>query len=370
MRMPILGGKGRYEHPVVSFPHMGHYAWLLPPLAEIIGAEVRVAPPITRRTLEIGSKHSPEFVCVPFKYNLGNFIESLEGGANILIQAGGGCRFGYYGEIQRTILKDLGYDFDFIQLQTSLEAKEIVKFLYRHGVKVPKKEVARLVDLSWKKVNAFDDIEDRVRKRVGFEQWAGSHEKLLVRFRTAVAEAPTIDEVHRLHDAAVVELDSLPIDRPENPLRVGIVGELYVLMEPFSNMQVEKELAKRGVEIHRFITVSELIDHAVGGQANLDARVAAAAPYLTYHVGADGTDSVAKTLELMNDGFDGIVHLKPFGCMPEVTAMSALQRISRDHTFPILFMSYDAQTSETGVLTRIEAFCDMLSMRRKERAYA
>ncbi len=369
--MAILGGKGRFAKPVVSFPHMGHYAWLLQPLAEIIGADVLVAPPITRRTLEIGSKHSPEFVCVPFKYNLGNFIESLEAGANILIQAGGGCRFGYYGEIQRTILEDLGYDFDFVQLTTTLEAKDIAKFLYRNGVKVPRKEVARIVDLSWKKLNAFDDVEDRVRKRVGFETQPGTHEKVLVRFRDAVAVATTVDEIRELHDAAVAELEMLPIDRPENPLRVGVVGELYVLMEPFSNMQVEKELAQaRTSRSTGSSTSSELIDHAMGGRANLDARVAAAAPYLTYHVGADGTDSVAKTLELMNAGFDGIVHLKPFGCMPEVTAMSALQRISRDHTFPILFMSYDAQTSETGVLTRIEAFTDMLAMRRKERSYA
>ena len=50
----------------------------------------------------------------------------------------------------------------------------------------------------------------------------------------------------------------------------------------------------------------------------------------------------------MDEGFDGMVHVKPFGCMPEVTAMSALQRISRERTFPILFMSYDVQTSEHG----------------------
>lgn len=45
--------------------------------------------------------------------------------------------------------------------------------------------------------------------------------------------------------------------------------------------------------------------------------------------------------------------------------MSALQRISREHAFPVLFMSYDAQSSETGVLTRVEAFCDMIEMRRR-----
>lgn len=52
--------------------------------------------------------------------------------------------------------------------------------------------------------------------------------------------------------------------------------------------------------------------------------------------------------------------------MPEVSAMGVLQRISREEGFPILFMSYDAQTSEAGVLTRLEAFCDVLSMRRRD----
>jgi len=53
---------------------------------------------------------------VPFKYNLGNYLEALENGANFLVQAGGGCRFGYYGEIQEQILRDIGYDFEFINI--------------------------------------------------------------------------------------------------------------------------------------------------------------------------------------------------------------------------------------------------------------
>ena len=53
---------------------------------------------------------------MPFKYNLGNYIDALESGATILIQAGGGCRYGYYAELQQQILKDLGYQFEFINL--------------------------------------------------------------------------------------------------------------------------------------------------------------------------------------------------------------------------------------------------------------
>jgi predicted nucleotide-binding protein (sugar kinase/HSP70/actin superfamily) len=100
----------------------------------------------------------------------------------------------------------------------------------------------------------------------------------------------------------------------------------------------------------------------------MDELLEDADPYLKYHVGAHGTESVAKTNRLMKDGFDGVLHLKPFGCMPEVNAMAALQRLSREHTFPVLFFSYDAQTSETGVQTRLEAFCDMLRMAKKARA--
>ena len=84
-------------------------------ISNTLNARVLTPPPITKKTIELGVKHSPDFVCVPFKYNLGNFIEALEKGANILIQAGGGCRFGYYGEIQEQILRDLGYSFEFFK---------------------------------------------------------------------------------------------------------------------------------------------------------------------------------------------------------------------------------------------------------------
>ena len=102
---------------VIAFPHLGDY---FEPISKMVKAvtnlEVIKTPPITKNTILLGSKHSPDSVCVPFKYNLGNFIEVLDKGANILLQAGGGCRYSYYAEVQETILKDLGYNFEFIQI--------------------------------------------------------------------------------------------------------------------------------------------------------------------------------------------------------------------------------------------------------------
>jgi predicted nucleotide-binding protein (sugar kinase/HSP70/actin superfamily) len=109
------------------------------------------------------------------------------------------------------------------------------------------------------------------------------------------------------------------------------------------------------------------LQSGLGGRKHVRHALQKAGPWVTYHLGADGTESVANTWELMNAGFDGMVHVKPFGCMPEVSAMSVLQRISREHTFPILSVSYDAQTAETGIRTRVEAFADMLHMRAQGR---
>ena len=101
---------------IISFPHLGDYSYFIKPFIEnITNQKVQVAPPITKKTIELGSKHSPDFICMPFKYNLGNYIESLEQGANILIQFGGGCRYGNYAELQKTILKDLHYEFEFYE---------------------------------------------------------------------------------------------------------------------------------------------------------------------------------------------------------------------------------------------------------------
>ena len=45
-----------------------------------------------------------------------------------------------------------------------------------------------------------------------------------------------------------------------------------------------------------------------------------------------------------------------------------LQRISADYRIPILYLTYDAQTSDTGLDTRLEAFYDMLAMKKESRS--
>lgn len=357
------------SHYRLSFPHMGNYEIPIITLASMLDCEIMVPPKMTQHTLEVGVRHSPEFVCIPFKYNLGNYIESLDRGANLLVQAGGGCRFGFYGEVQEAILRDLGYEFDMLRLVGDFDLKGYYRGFKKINPRLTFRSAMHHYRLALAQTRALDSVEDVIRKRSGFETERGSFDAVHERFLRDLRTTESIAQAEELSRDTIAQLEALPIERPDDMLRVGIVGELYVLMEPFSNFYVERELAKRGVEVHRFVTVSEMISHSgMGGDANLRNLIELASPYATHHLGAHGTESVAMAHKLIKDGFDGVLHLKPFGCMPEVNAMTALQRMSREYTFPILFLSYDAQTSQTGVQTRLEAFCDMLRMRKRGHA--
>jgi predicted nucleotide-binding protein (sugar kinase/HSP70/actin superfamily) len=178
-------------------------------------------------------------------------------------------------------------------------------------------------------------------------------------------KAKGIQAIRKVTDKYLARSKNIKLKKLKHPVRVGMVGELYILMEPFSNFNIEKELAELGVEVHRFVTVSSLIHDVLSFKYNLNQYIKHASPYLKNHIGAHGTESVAKTLSLIKQGFDGVIHVKPFGCMPEVNAMSALYKISKDYKFPIVYFSFDSQTSQAGIRTRLEAFYDMLMMKRK-----
>lgn len=87
--------------------------------------------------------------------------------------------------------------------------------------------------------------------------------------------------------------------------------------------------------------------------------------YCTYTLGADGMDNVYRAKYLIDNNYDGIIHIKPFGCTPEVSAIPIIRKVCQENKVPVLFFSFDSETSDTGIKTRLEAFYDMLIERKK-----
>ncbi|MBU3978213.1 hypothetical protein KKE68_00750 [Patescibacteria group bacterium] len=356
-----------FEDRIVGFPQLGNYGIAIAEIAKLFGKKVILPPPITKRTIELGTKHSPEGVCVPFKYNLGNYIELVEKGANCLIQAGAGCRYGYYGEVQKKILADLGYNVQFITLNRVFDILGVYKKIKSVNPRQNAWSFGKTMVLVISKLWVIDAIEDICRKNIGFEARIGHIEGLFKAFLAELTAASTLGAVRSVKRKYSRLISSVPITKPYSPLRVGVVGEVYILMEPFSNFYLEKTLGKMGVEIHRFVDVTSVIWDSLHWRSYIKRQVKKARPYLTYDLGAHGTSSVAISNHLMKQGFDGIIHIKPFGCLPEINAMPMLNRVSRDYHCPVVYFSFDSQTSENGVKTRLEAFYDMLVFKRKKK---
>lgn len=156
------------------------------------------------------------------------------------------------------------------------------------------------------------------------------------------------------------------------PLRVGIVGEIYVLVEPSSNFELEEMLGHMGVETVRSIYMSGWTKESnlLGRPDHRKAPNAerAAAPYLAEMIGGHGQESVGHALNFIEDGFDGIIQLAPFTCIPEIVAKSVLERAAHDRGFPLLSLSLDEQTGQAGLETRLEAFVELLQRKRSRQA--
>lgn len=99
----------RYSYYDIAFKYF---------VEQVLDADYVSLPEPTRRTLERGAQHSNDFVCAPFKHILGDYIEALERGADVLVQFAGPCRLGYYGELQESILRDMGYEFEMLNFAT------------------------------------------------------------------------------------------------------------------------------------------------------------------------------------------------------------------------------------------------------------
>lgn len=344
---------------VISFPQMADYGV---PLGLLFGrlfpdAEIRPAPPITKETAALGARHSPDFICDPFKYNVGNFIESLEAGADTLFQTGTGCRYGYYGELQAQILADLGYGFQFIRLNRDrVRPRQVYATLRALGSPLSLPRMVEAFAVTVESVRARDKLADYVRRHGG----GSGLEGIYTQFLHALPAADSVIKIHSLMGTHLKQMQAISQMNPTPRLRVGIVGDLYTVMEPFSNYDLEHKLAQRGVAVSRRMSVTFLL---FGPPSCRTLRQAAG--YLRYPVGANGLDSVAQSVAYAKQGFDGVIHAKAFGCTPELNAVPALMNLSRDLDMPILHLSFDTHLSAAGFETRLEAFLDMIEMRAK-----
>ena len=174
MRRSAKRGKAKSgERHKVAFMRYGYYDVAFRFFVEeCLGAEFVRLPEPTRKSLELGTLNSNDYVCAPFKHILGDSIEALERGADTLVQFSGPCRLHYYGELQESILRDMGYEFQMVNFAEVAEtsAKQNIEYC-KQGINpdlvVPVALPKFMVTLEM--IECLDRFNDAYLETAGFE---------------------------------------------------------------------------------------------------------------------------------------------------------------------------------------------------------
>lgn len=351
----------------ITFPHMGNLYIPAECFFREMGFDVVTPPQNSKKTLDLGVKHSPEFACLPLKINIGNFIETLDMGAEIIIMGGGvgPCRFGYYGEVQREILEDIGYDFEMVCLEPQIinTYRELKRILG----KITLRDIYKAGKLAWIKTKAMDAIHKKVLKARAREKKEGSVDKIYDEFLSRLKEVNMIEKINTLEGEYKELINATRGDfKRGREIKIGIVGEIYVVLEPFTNLRIEKKLGDLGVTVEREIYLTHWIYDFLNFNPERELIEEAAEPYLSGFVGGHGLESVGNTVIFAREGFDGVIQVAPFTCMPEIVAQTILPLVSKGEGIPVLSFIFDEHTGEAGLITRLEAFIDLLLRKKNE----
>ena len=363
----------------VSFPHMGNTYIALAGAIRALGAEPMIPPYNTKRTLTLGSRHSPEVVCLPYKLVLGNYLEAIEAGADtlLMIESPGTCRLGEYAPSCMNAIRDLGYNVRFINIDLYKNgAYRMCQGMAEASGNSNPIDLLRAMYIALTKIDMLDRLDEEYSYCRAREIRRGTAKKAYKKVLKLLDEAVSFEECKTALKNGLKMLNKVPIDRFKDVLNIDITGEIYVVLDHFSNMEVEDELGRMGVHVHRKIRLSNWTNRFIKPfmfnyrEMHEEKLKRLAGEYLSRDVGGDAIESIGDTVDAGYSGSDGIIHLLPFTCMPEIISQNILHNVSRERGVPVLSLVLDEFTGRAGFITRLEAFVDLAARKKAMKKFS
>ncbi len=358
----------------INVPRCGSLQFMARDLCDRLGLGYVETPEYSERTVEIGVTLAPELVCFPMKVLIGSAVEALESGADTLVMVAGygPCRFNYFAEIQKRILEREGYRFRLLTFDSPRDTPR--EFYNNLRALLPESRTGlvgmlRQVALALRKGRALDEIEKRAMALRALEAEEGAVDQAAAESREALSAAISKAEIEEAGVLARRLFGRVALDDERPHLRVGVVGEMLVSMEPYFNFDILNWLARRDAAVERSLYTSDIFTPGGHPVLGFDDRMieSAASPYVCHEIGGHGHVNVAATADYARRGFDAVVHFFPFTCLPEVIAKTVFVRIAGEFEMPILSISIDEQTGRAGMQTRLEALVDLAWSNRERK---
>lgn len=138
------------------------------------------------------------------------------------------------------------------------------------------------------------------------------------------------------------------------PLRIAVIGHAYVIYDDYINHRLISRVEAMGAEV---------FTPEMASQEALEVAMArlVGKPHWSFEVDVIGAGECYLEAKV-----DGIISVAVFGCGPDSMMISMVQHRAREFKTPLLHLSLDEHTSEGGLVTRLEAFLDMVKRKKRE----
>ncbi len=358
----------------ITFPQMGNMYVPIKVLLDTAGIEYVMPPLNTKETMELGVMNSPEFACLPFKTILGDLIYGIKNGADFILFGGGSgqCRFGYYGDLLSEIIGNLNYDVKFVCLETTnITIKGVLEKISPLTKEKSTVNLVKGILFAVRTVFLVDGLDRLAGYTRCREIKKGETDRIISKFHSSVQKVYGYKRIKSIIRSTRKQLMSISVDRKLRPLKIGIVGEIYIASHPGINFEIEKKLGNMGVEVHNHLGISKwIVNHFIRNNLPIKKKnnfLSAAREFInTDDIGGHGIQTVGASIICAKKKYDGVIQIYPFTCMPEIIAQSTLVEVQKKYGIPIMTLIVDEMTGEEGYKTRLEAFVDMLEMRKSQ----
>lgn len=293
-----------------------------------LGLEVVTSANTTRRTVDRGIAVAVDEICLPIKVYLGHIRDLIEHHPDYL----------------------------FVPRLISVEARSYIcpKFMgLPDMVRALVPDVPPLIDITVD-LSRNERVFRRDLIKVGQLFAAGrrsiqkayQHGLQELHFcRTLAGQGGTMAEAIRVWEGQETA------GKEEGDLQVGVLGHGYAIYDAGLSMNLINRLRQQGCRI----VLPEGLE-----QRNVEEQAASVPKRVFWTLGRKQLGSALHMAQ--RPDIDGIIYTACFGCGPDSIIGEIIQRYVRNKPFMLLTM--DEHTGEAGLMTRLEAFCDMLRRRR------
>lgn len=358
---------------IIAWPRMGRIDIPLKALLLSLGAKIVIPPANSKEALELGVKNSIEGICVPYKLNLANYIMALENGANTLMmfQAPGSCRLGNYTKMAQKTLKKMGYEFDMVIFDMyQSKMKQTLHAFWHVTHCINPWRYYKGFSLGFNKFFAIDEAQKQLFRIRPREINKGDAEKCYEKWLKIIDETNNVWKAKSLVKRVKEDFKNISIDTEKYVPKVFLLGEFFVLLDPYINQDIEKTLGEMGVEVQRQIWFGDWLEGVLKPsflnkkESHRERCVRYAKEYMKRPIGGECIETIGDTVFAARNGIDGVIHIMPFSCMPEIVSQNILTKVSREEDIPVMTLVLDEQTGKAGYQTRIEAFIDLVKRKK------